>query len=67
MSTSTTMVITIVPPVGPPIPVLVGRAIQTSPNSTYDVYLKEEFEKENVFFELEDSTMAFPNGTFVYR
>ena len=42
---STTMIITIVPPIGPPIPILVGRAIQSLPNSTLDVFLKPEFEK----------------------
>ena len=42
---STTMIITIVPPIGPPIPILVGRAIRSLPNSTLDVFLKPEFEK----------------------
>ena len=45
MSMSTTMIITIVPPIGPPIPILVGRAIRSLPNSTLDVFLKPEFEK----------------------
>ena len=45
MSVSTTMIITIVPPIGPPIPILVGRAIRSLPNSTLDVFLKPEFEK----------------------
>ena len=45
MSMSTTMIITIVPPIGPPIPILVGRAIRSLPNSTLDVVLKPEFEK----------------------
>ena len=45
MSVSTTMIITIVPPIGPPIPILVGRAIRSLPNSTFDVFLKPEFEK----------------------
>ena len=67
MSTSMTMIITIVPPVGPPIPVLVGRALQQSPNSTFEVYLNEQFDKDGAYFELEDSTMVFPNGTLIYR
>ena len=62
-----TMVIAIVPPVGPPIPVLVGKAIKDNPNSTYEVYLEKDLEKENVFFELDDSTMIFPNGTIIYQ
>ena len=62
-----TMVIAIVPPVGPPIPVLVGKAIKDNPNASYEVYLEKDLEKENVFFELEDSTMVFPNGTFIYQ
>ena len=45
MSVSTTMIMTIVPPIGPPIPILVGRAIRSLPNSTFDVFLKPEFEK----------------------
>ena len=61
------MVIAIVPPVGPPIPVLVGKAIKDNPNSTYEVYLEKDLEKENVFFELDDSTMVFPNGTIIYQ
>ena len=45
MSTSMTMVITIVPPVGPPVPVLVGRAIQKAPNASFEIFLNEELEK----------------------
>ena len=66
MSTSMTMVITIVPPVGPPVPVLVGRAIKRSPNSTFDIYLNDGLEKEGVYFETEDATRLFPNGTILY-
>ena len=61
------MVITIVPPVGPPVPVLVGKAIQPRQNSTYDVYLNEGIDEEGVFFETEDETKLFPNGTISYR
>ena len=66
MSTSMTMVITIVPPVGPPVPVLVGRAIQKSPNASYEIYLNEELEKDGVYFETQDATKLFPNGTIIY-
>lgn len=66
MSTSMTMVITIVPPVGPPIPVLVGRAIQKAPNASYEIFLNEELEKDGVYFETQESTKLFPNGTIIY-
>ena len=62
-----TMVITVVPPVGPPIPVIAGRAIQTSPDQDYEVYLDDIFEKDGVYFEVEDSSMVFPNGTIIYK
>ena len=42
-----TMVITVVPPVGPPIPTITGKAIRSSPNSKYEVYLLEGLEKGN--------------------
>ena len=42
-----TMVITVVPPVGPPIPTITGKAIRSSPNSKYEVYLLKSLEKGN--------------------
>ena len=42
-----TMVITVVPPVGPPIPTITGKAIRSSPNSKYEVYLLRGLEKGN--------------------
>lgn len=67
MSTSMTMVITIVPPVGPPVPVLVGRAIQKAPNASFEIFLNEELEKDGVYFEAQESnTKLFPNGTIIY-
>ena len=62
-----TMIVTVVPPVGPPTPMIVGRAIQTSQNEGFDVYLDEKLDKEGVYFETEDLTMIFPNGTIVYQ
>ena len=67
MSTSMTMIITIVPPVGPPVPVLVGKAIQNAPNATFDVYLDDKFDRDDVYFETEDSSMIFPNGTIISK
>ena len=42
-----TMVITVVPPVGPPVPTITGKAIRFSPNSKYEVYLLKSLEKGN--------------------
>ena len=64
---SMTMIITIVPPVGPPIPVLVGRAIQDEPQNPFEIFLDESMDKEGVYFETEDSSKIFPNGTIVYK
>ena len=65
MSTSMTMIITIVPPVGPPVPVLVGKAIQDSPEDAFEVYLDEKFDRDGVYFETEDKMRLFPNGTII--
>jgi len=54
------MVITIVPPIGPPIPVIVGRALQDG-----NVFLDDRFKKPGVFFQDGDTKM-FPNGTMLY-
>ena len=63
-----TMIMTIVPPVGPPIPVIVGKAIQTNPEENFDVFLDKQFEKDGVYFETDDKTKIFPqNGTLVYQ
>ena len=62
-----TMIVTVVPPVGPPTPMIVGRAIQTAQNEGFDVYLDDKLDKEGVYFENEDLTMIFPNGTIVYQ
>ena len=42
-----TMIITVVPPVGPPVPTITGKAIRFSPNSKYEVYLLKSLEKGN--------------------
>ena len=42
-----TMIITVVPPVGPPVPTITGKAIRSSPNSKYEVYLLKSLEKGN--------------------
>ena len=55
------MVIVIVPPVGPPIPVIVGRALKDG-----TVFMDQRFKDPRVFFE-DGQTKLFPNGTLVYQ
>ena len=66
-STSMTMIITVVPPVGPPIPTIVGKAIKINQDQDYQVYLDEKLDRDGVYFETEDLTMIFPNGTIIYQ
>ena len=66
-STSMTMIITVVPPVGPPIPTIVGKAIKIDQDQDYQVYLDEKLDRDGVYFETEDLTMIFPNGTIIYQ
>ena len=54
-------VITIVPPVGPPVVVPVGRAVKD-----HGVVLDARFQRKDVFFQDGDTTI-FPNGTMVYE
>ena len=53
--------ITIVPPVGPPVVVPVGRAVKDQ-----GVVLDARFQRKDVFFQDGDTTI-FPNGTMVYE
>ena len=62
-----TMIITVVPPVGPPIPTIVGKAIKIDQDQGYQVYLDEKLDRDGVYFETEDLTMIFPNGTIIYQ
>ena len=54
-------VITIVPPVGPPVVVPVGRAVKDQ-----GVVLDTRFQRKDVFFQ-DGATTIFPNGTMVYE
>ena len=53
--------ITIVPPVGPPVVVPVGRAVKDQ-----GVVLDARFQRKDVFFQ-DGATTIFPNGTMVYE
>jgi len=53
-------VITIVPPVGPPVVVPVGRAVKDK-----GIFLDSRFKKSDVYFE-DGASKIFPNGTIIY-
>ena len=57
------------PPVGPPVPVVVGRVLRPPGQQDMEVFLDPRFEKEEeVFLEDGDSDRRmFLNGTIVER